>query len=868
MQSWEFLLQKEGDRVWLPLESPDVEILEGRYRVIARSNCANTDIKICMTHQSWEEKPSQTPLHTRNTRTNEQGLMVVIPYTRLTPGIWDLTCTLDRESDETVFERKVKQTLKLQVLPNDAELGESLQRVPSLLEDPIDSSPGGLMTDVVDSLPPHPHNDDNSFAISDVLSHKETPAEDTLSLHQSITLEQIPAQDSLSLNESITFEEIPAQDSLSVNESITFEEIPAQDNLSVNESITFEEISAQDSSSFHESITFEEIPAQDNLSLNESYQVQTEDNLSPHEPISESNVKVEETLAPQEDIDLEEDVWASPSDTPQFSLKLTLEQNNFITQLGKPLTLYGRVDVPEFDSASPNGLTEIQEFSRALKLQINLRDPQTSQVLAEVEQNLPEIAPPWVFSCTLYIPTNCKTRLFLADATLSQGKRVLMSESFTLTADLSQILTVIEESFNEEEYHASLQESKRAEESLNQSFLDLVASLKDEYPGTDFDLDPEPTLPPQIKDTPSGVLTPLSLDLPSFGQKIPEEMRQTLEVKFASNPNVFQREIPSESRQIPLPATVEEWVKPETSITSEKEEKTPEIGEQIAPTEEKEDTMPFGLSAAIASPAVAPSFSITPSPSPNPVANNPFQALQLKDRFWSRLNSLANDTELLEWLKTTNSEGDLLSPGASGNPQEEGENLTGITTETEERKETAPIIKRPSGKGKYQEIVVDDYEPLVIPQRQPKTEQKQGFSQRRDTSLSASDTNSYVFAENEVIPVPELIILNPEIIAGRVVKVRIQLPEMESRVYVKLWVYDRQTYTILEEPRWLTDLKPNGIGLLETVTDIEIPYGSLEVEFAAIAVELPTQRESHKATIFRNVVPPPPPTLPLENRGL
>jgi len=278
--------------------------------------------------------------------------------------------------------------------------------------------------------------------------------------------------------------------------------------------------------------------------------------------------------------------------------------------------------------------------------------------------------------------------------------------------------------------------------------------------------------------------------------------------------------------------------------------------------------MPFGLSAAIASPAVAPSFSITPSPSPNPVANNPFQALQLKDRFWSRLNSLANDTELLEWLKTTNSEGDLLSPESSRNPQEEGENLTGITTETEEIKETAPIIKKTSGKGKYQEIVVDDYEPLVIPQRQPKTQQKQGFSQRRDRSLSASDTNSYVFAENEVIPVPELIILNPEIIAGRVVKVRIQLPEMESRVYVKLWVYDRQTYTILEDPRWLTDLKPNGIGLLETVTDIEIPYGSLEIEFAAIAVELPSQRESDKATIFRNVVPPPPPTLPLENRGL
>ncbi|MGL4375443.1 MAG: hypothetical protein ACRCT1_03345, partial [Microcoleaceae cyanobacterium] len=660
--------------------------------------------------------------------------------------------------------------------------------------------------------------------------------------HQSISFsEEIPAQDTLSLHQSISFsEEIPAQDTLSLHQQITFSEIPAQDSLSVNDSITLEEITVED-----------------NLSLNESYQVQTEDNLSPHQPLSESNIKVEETLAPQEDIDLEEDVWASPSDTPQFSLKLTLEQNNFITQLGKPLTLYGRVDVPEFDSASPNTLTELQEFTRSLKLQINLRDPQTSQVLAEVEQNLPEIAPPWVFSCTLYIPTNCKTRLFLADATLSQGTRVLMSESFTLTADLSQILTVIEESFNEEEYRPSLQESKRAEESLNQSFLDLVASLKDSYPGTDFDLSSEQNLPPQIKDTPSGVVTPLSLDLPSFGQKIPEEMRQTLEVKFASNPEFFEREIPSESKQIPLPATVEEW---ETSITSGKEEKTPEIGEEIAPTQEKEDTL--------ASASVAPSFSITPSPSRTPVANNPFQALQLKDRFWSRLNSLANDTELLEWLKTTNSEGDLLNPDSSGNPQEEGEKLSGITTETEERKETASIIKRPSGKGKYQEIVVDDYEPLVIPQRQPKTQQKQGFSQRRDTSLSASDTNSNVLPENDVIPVPELIILNPEIIAGRVVKVRIQLPEMESRVYVKLWVYDRQSYTILEDPRWLTDLKPNGIGLLETVTDIEIPYGTLEVEFAAIAVELPSQRESHKATIFRNVVPPPPPTLPLENRGL
>jgi hypothetical protein len=32
-EDWAFLLQQEGDRAWLPLESPDVEVLEGRYRL-------------------------------------------------------------------------------------------------------------------------------------------------------------------------------------------------------------------------------------------------------------------------------------------------------------------------------------------------------------------------------------------------------------------------------------------------------------------------------------------------------------------------------------------------------------------------------------------------------------------------------------------------------------------------------------------------------------------------------------------------------------------------------------------------------------------------------------------------------------------
>ncbi len=50
MEKWKFLLQKEGDRSWLPLDSPDVEILEGRYRIVARSNQVNSHVEIRISH--------------------------------------------------------------------------------------------------------------------------------------------------------------------------------------------------------------------------------------------------------------------------------------------------------------------------------------------------------------------------------------------------------------------------------------------------------------------------------------------------------------------------------------------------------------------------------------------------------------------------------------------------------------------------------------------------------------------------------------------------------------------------------------------------------------------------------------------------
>lgn len=117
---------------------------------------------------------------------------------------------------------------------------------------------------------------------------------------------------------------------------------------------------------------------------------------------------------------------------------------------------------------------------------------------------------------------------------------------------------------------------------------------------------------------------------------------------------------------------------------------------------------------------------------------------------------------------------------------------------------------------------------------------------------------------DEPIPLPTLVIPNGKLTSGRAVTLRVRLPVVASRIYVKLWVHDRQNQTIVEEPRWITDFLPLGDNQVETMLQITLPHGALEVQFEAIAVEALTQRESGKVTIERQVLPPSSPTLPLE----
>ena len=119
MEQWQFLIQKEGERAWHPLEKPSIQIKEGRYRVVARSNRTNTDVEVRVTHSSPLETPPIRRIQKRIRRINSEGLTVIIPFTYLKSGVWELQCSGDLMSD--LLGASWQYTVNLRVIPSQVE---------------------------------------------------------------------------------------------------------------------------------------------------------------------------------------------------------------------------------------------------------------------------------------------------------------------------------------------------------------------------------------------------------------------------------------------------------------------------------------------------------------------------------------------------------------------------------------------------------------------------------------------------------------------------------------------------------------------------------------------------------------------------
>ncbi|MDZ8138106.1 MAG: hypothetical protein RM049_22830 [Nostoc sp. DedQUE04] len=159
-----------------------------------------------------------------------------------------------------------------------------------------------------------------------------------------------------------------------------------------------------------------------------------------------------------------------------------------------------------------------------------------------------------------------------------------------------------------------------------------------------------------------------------------------------------------------------------------------------------------------------------------------------------------------------------------------------------------------------QEIVVDDTDSEL----EGDAKESDTFEEKEQSLLYSSSSLPLIAAATEPLPTPHLYVPEGELIAGKSVIVRVVLPEVPLQVVVKLWLEDYQTRYLLDGPHLLTNLLPNASGDLEVMTQLNIPFGCLEIRLGAIALDLTTQQESHKVTIVRTVIPPDLPSLQLD----
>ncbi len=495
----------------------------------------------------------------------------------------------------------------------------------------------------------------------------------------------------------------------------------------------------------------------------------------------------------------------------QGQLKLRLDRTSFTVAAGGTLTLSGQIEAD----------TSIDPRSRmaGLHLRLRLREPQSSRVLT-VRQFLlaPTAGGVLHFERSVPVPESTTSKLILGELLLCDTvPNTIDQQSFTITAGLESLLN-------------NLSDRNRASES--------VVWQKDQWSDAEQQTDQPPkTTPPLIPLPPKP-----TLDLPGFAASSVSGINKSqLLASLGLAPDTLNGSVPATDRS-------HESASDRLDVLSAADvDADPQIDAAIDAARDTDmETQVYAISETDS--AAALDASRREATSSNRFPLEPLTPPSHRnDRFVSRLNQIAHDNELTSWLN----EGDL-DLGDEGLPENFASGdlapLTGASHVL-----TNGAIER--DRETSQEIVLD--RPAEEPRRP-------SFSRSSATAPAARP----VLPADTSIPSPELIVPPGNLTAGRSILVRARLPELSARIYIKLWIHDRQNQALLDGPRWLTDFLPIGDGNVEGMVNLTVPYGGLDVQFEAIAVEVETDRESYKTAIERRIVPSAPPTLPLENPSL
>ena len=148
-----------------------------------------------------------------------------------------------------------------------------------------------------------------------------------------------------------------------------------------------------------------------------------------------------QNLEPQQ---IEPPPYEETDSESELELILTLNQNTLLREPGVPVTISGQIDILGDDSA-----WELVEGT----LRYQLRDPQTGQVLLDLEQRLSEQNLPLIFSQSLELLPEWESCLLLGEVIIevpletvdgSEIRIPVANQSFTITANLEELLKSVQ----------------------------------------------------------------------------------------------------------------------------------------------------------------------------------------------------------------------------------------------------------------------------------------------------------------------------------------------------------------------------------------------------------------------------------------
>ncbi|NMG19907.1 hypothetical protein [Brasilonema bromeliae] len=824
MEHWQFLIQKQGDRSWSPIESPNIEIVEGRYRVLARSDLTNTDMYVQITHSSTMEFPPKRRIQKRSGSTNSEGLIAVLPFSYLKPGVWELCCSGNLMSH--FVDQPWQHCVELKVLPILViEVGRQEEDtcVPR-----VDEEEFCLFTDELL---------EEEAMISQPISPVWLKGEKVEQILQNLIEIALPDSQLVPAIEDFSNQTLEPPLVLKLQED--FYTVPWGQTLTINGRVEQKETTNLDLSltSNYERVYAGEIRIELRSPQNSKVIRRVRQSLSEKLIPFQIRCSIEVPADCESKLILGE---ISLYGILTMDGKTTLLTSQFFTMTADVTELLAisakakknELDTIEHQAVSSAALATsvAKKLSTPLDLQLfNLAktpkkakshllqpspkkslppkiDPPLRRKPVGISPQLPSFIPHQnrIITPTVVWEPSSKFESDRDDSTITVVSKVIRMETtlpYLRRLKTSQNTTkgiMRYESVDEQQYTTEIHNEDAAKSILEETQSQIESFDEDAAKLATDNAQPQDTFVKlviphnsQLITTGSPNISPLIRKwMHNQGYSLPEPINlqnQDDDIYIVASQNHVSDEVNKETQ---------------THADANDLERT-QIEEQVGIETQEDKTIqnilyPSGTPAAkgyakrIKYPLLAREANkISPSPSPQPS------------------NSL---------------DGRILS---------------------------ARLVH---------EIVVED----IFDETEPKTFKNQP-SKQKEESVSDVSVGLPVLAEiTEPLPVPQLHLPSGELISGKFVRICVQLAPVADEVAVKLWILDCQTRGLIGEPRLLTNLRLNPAGVLEEITHLRVPFGCLEICLEAIAVNKTTQQESHKVSILRTVMPPDLPRLQLE----